>query len=385
MNSRNRGFTLIELLVSIAIIATLISLLLPAVQSAREAARRTQCRNNLKQVALSAHNYHDANQCFPLNITVVYNQNCICVCQTGIAGCYNDFNMHTWGAQLLPYLEGNTVYSRIDQNSPLFSPASICVGSNPTSYTSLNSGCPCSDPCAMARPIAAVIPTFVCPSAPRLQNPFVEKTQFWNCCLGCAFQFTRTSGASDMQVWCKYGGFAGCAYNYLSTGSIRCGKDPCGRKAVFADGSAKRIDDIIDGASTTIFCTELAGRPSYWTRSPSVGGLVNHCLPTPCNPTKMYQFTTSTPGGCWGCFNNGWMEVQGSLFTGARPTSISAPICIFNCTNEPQGNLVFSFHPGTGGVVMCDGSAHMLSENMSMITLFNLLTFNGREPVTDGF
>src|ERR1700722_4841812 len=98
---RRRAFTLIELLVSIAIIGVLVALLLPAVQSSRAAARRTVCKNNLRQLGLALHLYHETHRCFP-------------------AGSYvmgSAFPMQTgwgWGAMLLPQLEQNALYRQIN-------------------------------------------------------------------------------------------------------------------------------------------------------------------------------------------------------------------------------------------------------------------------------
>src|SRR5262249_6206904 len=98
---RRHGFTLIELLVVIAIIAVLIALLLPAVQSAREAARRIQCVNNLKQIGLALHNYHDSFGTFPLGAVMG-------------PGWVNDSNHLSWRGLILPQLEGGPLYNAIN-------------------------------------------------------------------------------------------------------------------------------------------------------------------------------------------------------------------------------------------------------------------------------
>src|SRR5580698_7041004 len=94
---KNAGFTLIELLVVIAIIAVLIGLLLPAVQKVREAAQRTQCKNNLKQLAIALHSYHDANSTFPAGV-VTYNDSTATCPNSGTSG-------PPWTVTILPYIE----------------------------------------------------------------------------------------------------------------------------------------------------------------------------------------------------------------------------------------------------------------------------------------
>ncbi|MGQ0636478.1 MAG: DUF1559 family PulG-like putative transporter [Planctomycetaceae bacterium] len=112
MLSRKRGFTLIELLVVIAIIAVLIALLLPAVQQAREAARRTQCKNNLKQVALAVHNYHDTHNCVP---NVAYMP------AKATPASVRDAYEWSWATYLLPFVDQAPLYNSLNPGPNTFS------------------------------------------------------------------------------------------------------------------------------------------------------------------------------------------------------------------------------------------------------------------------
>jgi prepilin-type N-terminal cleavage/methylation domain-containing protein/prepilin-type processing-associated H-X9-DG protein len=126
------GFTLVELLVVIAIVGMLVGLLLPAVQAAREAGRRAQCFNNLRQIGLGLHNYHDTYKKFPkggagavsLSDPAIQAQNCL-----------------SWGAAILPGLEQQSLFASIDQSQPYIHPNNLTAGQT-------------------------ILPVYLCPSAP---------------------------------------------------------------------------------------------------------------------------------------------------------------------------------------------------------------------------
>ena len=124
-----RGFTLIELLVVIAIIAILVALLLPAVQQAREAARRSSCKNNLKQIGLALHNYHDTHSCFP-------------------PGCFVRGTNANWRLHIWPGLEQSALYDQMDF---LSTTRNFTGNSNHPNVLALS---------------GYVIPVYVCPSSP---------------------------------------------------------------------------------------------------------------------------------------------------------------------------------------------------------------------------
>lgn len=217
LKSRNRvlGFTLIELLVVIAIIAILIALLLPAVQQAREAARRTQCKNNLKQIGIALHNYHDTHSCLPPMKTWDNEKDC----PGGTP--WDNLGGFSWRVMILPFVEQSVMYNQI--NFATVQSQAACTGSGPV----------------WAQITNKAIPGYLCPSD---STPAIIGTN---------------AGANYGAV------VSASARSKLNFGNAS-GSIPFERLAAVFQMSAGptaavkvRLDDIKDGTSNTIAVAEI--------------------------------------------------------------------------------------------------------------------------------
>jgi prepilin-type N-terminal cleavage/methylation domain-containing protein/prepilin-type processing-associated H-X9-DG protein len=209
---RQRGFTLIELLVVIAIIGVLVALLLPAVQQAREAARRTQCKNNLKQIGLALHNYHDSFNMFPSGWIGVTN------------GALNIYGSNGWGwaARLLPQMDQSPLYNTLNFNVSVADPSQL------TQRTTK-------------------LPMFRCPTDIGLDQWTITDTAAVPLTPLATANYAGVFGVSDLHD---------CASGTSTSWPLPTSYPQCGGEGTFFHNSKVRLADITDGTSNTFVVGE---------------------------------------------------------------------------------------------------------------------------------
>ncbi|MBX3437838.1 MAG: DUF1559 domain-containing protein [Planctomycetaceae bacterium] len=351
---RDRGFTLIELLVVIAIIAILIALLLPAVQQAREAARRTQCKNHLKQLGLAFHNYHDVYTTWMILRHATLD--------APAASGGRLLNTQGWGIGLLPYLEQNAVHDMYNYNVPPWNPVNLAA-------------------------VAVPISVFNCPTAPRSVN-VIDINYDAGTAAAIAWldgPISYRAGTCDYIVTEKsVGNFRGTFANqagYFQTGNRNEG--PLGEfgttvvagQNLFTDRvMSTSIRDVRDGTSNTMMLQEMAYREQFYANGKPVG-------PTTNASTDIAWASMAGGGGTWSSPFNTFRH-QGSSFDGL----INSGPCGINCNNSRtgpgatavsltgSGGTYYSFHTGGIQVLMCDGTVRFLNENIAAPALVALIS-----------
>src|SRR4051812_24412159 len=241
MSRRGSGFTLIELLVVIAIIAVLISLLLPAVQSAREAARRAQCVNNMKQIALAFHNYHDVNGLFPMsNYTPNYQSANIFPSQSvwtepNAPGCC-PWGSFSWAAMVLNFIEGNNIFNAINFTLPAYA-ASIPETAGPWGGATGNRG-PQGN-LANSTVSTSALSVYSCPSIPDVIQSIAISP-------------------GPRGAWKDYGVNAGTGFVFCCPERLQGNGSPNPGDGMAAVDLSIGLRDVTDGSSNTFLILELS-------------------------------------------------------------------------------------------------------------------------------
>jgi prepilin-type N-terminal cleavage/methylation domain-containing protein len=343
-SARQRGFTLIELLVVIAIIAILIALLVPAVQKVRDAAARTQCANNLKQVALATHSFHDVNKYIP-----------------------------PWAWDFSPAPAGNTLGNQIQGHGPLgmilpYIDQGVILNTTRLDLSAID---PRNWPPNWGTAVgsSAVVRAYLCPSAPLTTvdyGPYFVS-------LGLPNRGVFSIGGSD------YSAVRGLTPEFRNacapTSPAPGGGDDLaamGVKGTMTNGTmAKKITmvGITDGTSNTLLYAESAGRHQVF-----ITGLI------PVSP--------NTPGTIGWALNCGFVDyntavrIRGFSADGRTP---NGGCCAINCTNGggTATYQIYSFHSGGAYVARADGTVNFLSQTVTPGVVAAMVTRAGGEVFQD--
>ncbi len=334
MKDRRGAFTLIELLVVIAVIGILIALLLPAVQAAREAARRMSCTNNLKQCALALHNYHDTYRCFP---------------GLGDSSLYS-FSVQ---AKLLPFAEQRNLQSLIDFGQPLFQGSSHSQTVNPV----------------QADAARTVVGMLRCPS----------------------------DGENDLYTeYYTHGGqaFAGGNYMVLSgsgTGTYYDVRYPT--DGLFYYGSARAFRDLQDGASNTVVASETLLGNHRDTSGPQPDDPVRQIASarvSPCSGSPGLQGIVDPDVASLVAGATGWKGNRASAWIVGK--SYTSTFCTYMPPNPPVADwysmgigffAARSLHPGGANASLGDASVRFVSETVNHAVWRALGTRSGGEVVDE--
>ncbi|MGD0653091.1 MAG: DUF1559 domain-containing protein [Thermoguttaceae bacterium] len=372
--SRKRGFTLVELLVVIAIIGILIALLLPAIQAAREAARRAACINNLKQIGLAFHNYHDANHHFPPSARNAYTNGTRIICGPS----------HL--LLLLPMMEYGAMYDTLNTSYVL---------KNSNMGTNANWVYVCTDSNMMtARD--TLIPELACPSNPN--SLYLNSTGG----AGSRIAFTnyKAMGASNMISLSACLSTAGVTP--YPNGGVTGATTPDG--AIYPAGTGNNISALIDGTAHTIISVEtmdFSGNPATPSTATSAwfAGTSATLAGVPTNTGTAqitYQAASATgfPFVAPNTFNGKYYEDASTYIQGLRtylaydfpgtdkgkypdPNTPVVGAWIANMYGPSSG------HPTVVNHLMGDGAVHTVRKDVDFAMYFFAITRNNGDPAPD--